>query len=556
MKKFALSFLAAITLLCVSTAIADTRSNKADISKNLNIFTSIFKELQTSYVDTIDANKTMKIAIGTMLYSIDPYTEYIPKEEQDEFMTISTGEFGGIGAYITQEKNGDVIIDLPQENTPSEHVGLKAGDKIIAIDGDTVLGIGSDKVRNRLRGQAGSNVKVTVRRPFVKDSILTFDIKREKITVDPVPYYGVVADGVGYIGLTTFNEKSYTKVREALEKMKAENGINSVILDLRSNGGGLMESAIQIVGIFVDKGTEVLVTRGKGDMNNKVYKTTVKPVDTKIPVAILIDESSASSSEIVTGAMQDLDRAVIVGNRSYGKGLVQSTRQIPYDGLLKVTIAKYYIPSGRCIQAIDYSLRKEDGSVQRTPDSLTHVFYTKNQRPVRDGGGITPDIKVDYPKVSKLTEKLVRDKWVFNYSVYFAANHDSISSEKRFVVDDSIYNDFKKFIDPKKLDYDKSCETLISRLESAAKDEGYYNDEVKANIDTLKTLLHHDLNRDLDINRKAISFYLESDIVTRIKGNRGAIIHSVKDDIAVDSAISVLKDVKRYESILKPEKNK
>lgn len=556
MKKFALSFLTAITLLCVSTAIADTRSNKADISKNLNIFTSIFKELQTSYVDTIDANKTMKIAIGTMLYSIDPYTEYIPKEEQDEFMTISTGEFGGIGAYITQEKNGDVIIDLPQENTPSERVGLKAGDKIIAIDGDTVLGIGSDKVRNRLRGQAGSNVKVTVRRPFVKDSILTFDIKREKITVDPVPYYGVVADGVGYIGLTTFNEKSYTKVRDALEKMKAENGINSVILDLRSNGGGLMESAIQIVGIFVDKGTEVLVTRGKGDMNNKVYKTTVKPVDTKIPVAILIDESSASSSEIVTGAMQDLDRAVIVGNRSYGKGLVQSTRQIPYDGLLKVTIAKYYIPSGRCIQAIDYSQRKEDGSVQRTPDSLTHVFYTKNHRPVRDGGGITPDIKVDYPKVSKLTEKLVRDKWVFNYSVYFAATHDSISSEKRFVVDDSIYNDFKKFIDPKKLDYDKSCETLISRLESAAKDEGYYNDEVKANIDTLKTLLHHDLNRDLDINRKAISFYLESDIVTRMKGNRGAIIHSVKDDIAVDSAISVLKDVKRYESILKPEKNK
>lgn len=556
MKKFALSFLTAITLLCVSTAIADTRSNKADISKNLNIFTSIFKELQTSYVDTIDANKTMKIAIGTMLYSIDPYTEYIPKEEQDEFMTISTGEFGGIGAYITQEKNGDVIIDLPQENTPSERVGLKAGDKIIAIDGDTVLGIGSDKVRNKLRGQAGSNVKVTVRRPFVKDSILTFDIKREKITVDPVPYYGVVADGVGYIGLTTFNEKSYTKVREALEKMKAENGINSVILDLRSNGGGLMESAIQIVGIFVDKGTEVLVTRGKGDMNNKVYKTTVKPVDTKIPVAILIDESSASSSEIVTGAMQDLDRAVIVGNRSYGKGLVQSTRQIPYDGLLKVTIAKYYIPSGRCIQAIDYSQRKEDGSVQRTPDSLTHVFYTKNHRPVRDGGGITPDIKVDYPKVSKLTEKLVKDKWVFNYSVYFAATHDSISSDKRFVVDDSIYNDFKKFIDPKKLDYDKGCEILISRLETAAKEEGYYSDEVKANIDSLKTHLHHDLNRDLDINRKAISFYLESDIVTRMKGNIGAIIHSVKDDIAVDSAISVLKDVKRYESILKPEKNK
>ncbi len=554
MKKIAFSFVTFIALLCVSSAIADTRSNKADISKNLNIFTAIYKELQTSYVDTIDANKTMRLAINTMLYSIDPYTEYIPKEEQDEFMTISTGEFGGIGAYIVGDENGDVTVSLPQDNTPAIKTGLRAGDKFITIDGDTVLGIGSDKVRNKLRGPAGTTVKVTVRRPYVKDSILSFEIKREKIIVDPVPYYDVVADGVGYIGLTTFNEKSYGKVREAFEKLKAENGIKSLILDLRDNGGGLMESAIQIVGLFVDKGTEVLVTRGKGDMNNKVYKTTVKPVDTKMPLVVLIDEGSASSSEIVTGALQDLDRAVIVGNRSYGKGLVQSTRQIPYDGLLKVTIAKYYIPSGRLIQAIDYSRRREDGSVQRTPDSLTNVFYTKNHRPVKDGGGITPDVTVDRPVIPKLTEKLVRGNWVYDYSVYFAAHHDSISSTQRFVLTDSIYDDFKRFVDYDKLNYDKVCETMISRLEEAAKNEGYYNDEVKANIDSLKILLHHDIDKDMDRNRSAVRFYLESEIVTRMKGTRGAIIHSVKDDIAIDSAVRVLDDTVRYTSILNPKK--
>ena len=361
MKRLAYIFFAAAIFLAGAVSLADTRSDKADINKNLSIFTSLYKQLQTSYVDTIDANKTMRIAIDAMLYSIDPYTEYIPKEEQEEFMTISTGEFGGIGAYISERSKGNVIIDTPQDGTPAFRVGLKAGDRIIMIDGDSVVGLSSDKVRNKLRGQAGTTVSVTVDRPYVQDSILTFEIKREKIDVNPVPYFGLVADGVGYIGLTTFNEKSYKKVREALESMKNQHNISSLILDLRGNGGGLMESAVQIVGIFVDKGTEVLTTRGKGEMNEKVYKTTVKPVDTKIPLIVLIDESSASSSEIVTGALQDLDRAVIVGNRSFGKGLVQSTRQLPYDGLLKVTISKYYIPSGRLIQAIDYSDRKEDG---------------------------------------------------------------------------------------------------------------------------------------------------------------------------------------------------
>lgn len=556
MKRLAYIFFAAAIFLAGAASLADTRSDKADINKNLSIFTSLYKQLQTSYVDTIDANKTMRIAIDAMLYSIDPYTEYIPKEEQEEFMTISTGEFGGIGAYISERSKGNVIIDTPQDGTPAFRVGLKAGDRIIMIDGDSVVGLSSDKVRNKLRGQAGTTVSVTVDRPYVQDSILTFEIKREKIDVNPVPYFGLVADGVGYIGLTTFNEKSYKKVREALESLKNQHNISSLILDLRGNGGGLMESAVQIVGIFVDKGTEVLTTRGKGEMNEKVYKTTVKPIDTKIPLIVLIDESSASSSEIVTGALQDLDRAVIVGNRSFGKGLVQSTRQLPYDGLLKVTISKYYIPSGRLIQAIDYSDRKEDGSVHRIPDSLTNVFYTKNHREVRDGGGITPDVAVKYPAPSKLTTKLVRDNWVYDYSVFFASKQDSIADPENFTINDSIYNDFKKFVDRKKLNYDKDCEILIDRLEKAANAEGYMNSEVQASIDSLKLLLHHDIDKDFDLSRKGVSFYLKSEIMTRMCGSDGAIKFSVKDDAAIDTAIAVFSTPQRYTNILEPKKNK
>lgn len=551
MKKYILSFVvfAAVCTLCIS---ADTRSSKTDINKNLNIFTAIFKELQTSYVDTIDANKTMREAIDAMLYSIDPYTEYIPADEQDDFKTISTGEFGGIGAYIRERQKGCVYIDEPQENTPSQKVGLKAGDRIVEIDGKDVRGQSSDKVRNQLRGKAGTIVNVTVIRPYVQDSVLTFEIKREKIDIDPVPFYGMVSDSIGYISLTTFNEKSYKQVREAVETLTLVNGAQSLILDLRGNGGGLLESAVQIVGIFVDKGTEVLRTRGRGALKENVYKTTVKPIDTKIPLVVLVDGGSASSSEIVTGALQDLDRAVIIGSRTFGKGLVQSTRQLPYDGLLKVTISKYYIPSGRLIQAIDYSNRDESGRVTRIPDSLTTVFYTRNHRPVRDGGGITPDITVDYPKYSKLTERLVRDNWVYDYSVFFASKNDSIDVEA-FEITDSLYADFRNFVNPAKLDYDKVCETAIHNLEEAAQAEGYMNDEVRMHIDTLKSLLKHDIDKDFEINREQVSVFLESEIYTRMLGSRGAIAKSVKNDDGINAALKMFRTPGRYSEILMPK---
>lgn len=380
--------------------------------------------------------------------------------------------------------------------------------------------------------------------------MLTFDIKRAKIQIPSVPYFGMLKDNIGYISLNTFSEKSYQEVRTGVEDL-VKKGAKGIVLDLRGNGGGLVESAIQILGIFLPKGTPVLTTRGKGVLNEKVYKTSVNPIDTKIPLAVLVDGGSASASEIVTGALQDLDRAVVLGNRSFGKGLVQSTRSLPYDGLLKVTIAKYYIPSGRLIQAIDYSHRNPDGTVARIPDSLTNVFKTAGGREVRDGGGITPDIKVDYPDVNRLTFNVVRDNWAFDYATKYAAQHQSVPQPEEFEVTDEIYADFKGFIDPAKFNYDKVCESAIEQLRELAKSEGYMNDSTSAQFDVLAGMLKHDLNRDLDLNRKNITPYLAGEILNRYYSNRGEIIYSLRDDATVDSAITVLTSP-RYSQILAP----
>ncbi|MDE5979122.1 MAG: S41 family peptidase, partial [Muribaculaceae bacterium] len=417
MRKLPLLLLGASAAAIVAGAA--TRSSKNDISRNLDIFTAVYKNLQTSYVDSIDADKSINTAIAAMLDEIDPYTEYIPESEQEEFMTISTGEYGGIGSYIGT-RDGKTFVSEPHEGSPAQRAGLRPGDIFIKIDGDSVTTLTSDLISKKLRGQAGTKVNVTVNRPYgsaaLSDTTLTFEITREKIDVAPVPYYGVVRGDIGYIQLTTFNEKSFQAVKDALTELKKDPRVKSIVLDLRNNGGGLLESAVQIVGLFVPKGTEVLRTRGKGLLNEKIYKTTHKPVDTEIPLAVLVNGSSASAAEIVTGAIQDLDRGVIVGERTFGKGLVQSTRALPYNGLMKVTIAKYYIPSGRLIQAIDYSHRNPDGSVARIPDSLTTVWHTRAGREVRDGGGITPDIKGEYPEGNRLVYNIVRDGWSFDFA--------------------------------------------------------------------------------------------------------------------------------------------
>lgn len=548
-----------VILLVISAAaliaVGATRSSKSDISRNLDTFASIYKALQTSYVDTIDADKSMNTAISAMLNEIDPYTEYIPESEQDEFLTISTGEYGGIGAYIMQRPEGGVQVTEPRDGTPSQKAGLRPGDMFLVINGDSVTNADSKTVSNMLRGQAGTDVKVTVKRPYVTDSILDFTITRSKIDINPVPYYGVERGDIGYIQLTTFNDKTYEKTRDALKALKSNPAVKSIVLDLRGNGGGLLESAVQVVSLFVPKGTEVLRTRGKGLQNERIYKTPYQPVDTDIPLAVLVNSGSASSAEIVTGALQDLDRAVIVGDRSFGKGLVQSTRQLPYNGLLKVTIAKYYIPSGRLIQAIDYSHRNADGSVGRIPDSLTTVWHTRAGREVRDGGGITPDLKVELPEGNRLLYNIIRDNWSFDFANRYAATHDTIPQAEQFEVTDTIFNEFKAFINPDKFKYDRTTDLIMEQLEKAVKTEGYLDTAVQAQMDTLKNLLRHDLNHDLDLNRKAISQYLAGEIVERYYSERGGIIQALKTDIELDSAAAVLHSPERYRSILAPAKH-
>ena len=546
--KIAFSFVA---IFSCCTVLAASKNEKASIMRNIDIFNSIYKELQVFYVDSIDAEKSINTAIGAMLNDIDPYTEYIPAKDQDSFLSMTSGEYGGIGSYIT-ERNGKVYISEPFENSPAHKAGLRAGDHIVKINNDTTAGWTSSKVSENLKGQAGTSLRIEVKRPYVVDSMLTFDIVREKIQVSAVPYYGVIKDNIGYIYLTSFTETAAKEVRDALIDLKKDPRVKSIILDLRGNGGGLLESAVKIVGLFVPKNTEVLRTRGKGHLSEKVYKTTSKPVDTEIPLAVFIDGSSASSSEITAGALQDLDRAVIIGSRSYGKGLVQSTRQLPYDGLLKVTIAKYYIPSGRLIQAIDYSHRNPDGSVARIPDSLTNLFKTKHGREVRDGGGITPDVKIEWDKMNRLTYNIIRDLWAFNYANRFYATTPSIASAEEFVITDSIFNDFKKFIDPDKFQYDKVCETMLGELRKTAEAEGYMNDETKAQFDALEGLLRHNLDKDLDNNRKAINEILSDEIVGRYYYQKGHVIDNLKYDEALDRAAAILNDPQAYRKILSP----
>lgn len=548
--------LSLIALLTVSVAFGKApKLDREALSRNLNIFSSIFKTLHTTYVDSIDIDKSMNIAIDAMLSSIDPYTEYFPEDRSEDLLSISTGEFGGIGAYIQQNADKQTVVSLPQLGTPAYNAGLKAGDIFETIDGDTVLTIGSDKVRERLRGQAGTPLRVTVRRPYSTDSILSFDLTRAVIDINPVPYYGIVRDSVGYINISTFNNKTVESVKSAYYDLKKQNpDLRGLILDLRSNGGGIMEGAINLVALFVDKGTEVLRTRDR-DGNEKVYKTTSRPIDAEIPLAVLIDEGSASSSEITAGALQDLDRAVIVGQRSYGKGLIQSSRPVDYNGLLKITVGKYYIPSGRLIQAIDYSHRNPDGSVARTPDSLTNVFHTRIGRTVRDGGGITPDTIIKLPDANRLTYNIVRDRWDFDFATRYAARHDSVADPSVFEIDDEIYTEFKSFIDPDKLEYDKVCELFVEQLEKTAETEGYLSDDVKATIATLKSQLKHDLDHDLDFHRNDISSYLASEILERYYSTPGAMQYSIRHSDEVNTAASILTDPHKYQAILSAPAN-
>lgn len=552
MKKLLYIITAALAAAVALNLPARSRSNNTDLSRQLTIFNSLVKELQTNYVDTIDPQSLMRTAIDAMLNRIDPYTEYYPAEDQEELTTISSGEYGGIGAYILQRGN-EVIVHQPVWDAPARNTGLRHGDVILQVDTTLIVpGAKSDKVSKLLRGQAGSNVRVKVRRPYVTDSILTFDITRRTINVNPLPYYGIDSTGTGYIALTTFNEKSAGAVKAALLEMRRDPRLRGLVIDLRGNGGGLLESAVQIAGLFVPKGTEIVRTKGFDGKLEKIYKTTQQPVDTRLPLVIMTDDGTASASEILAGSLQDLDRAVIVGDRSFGKGLVQIPRPLPFDAMMKVTVARYYIPSGRLIQAIDYSHRNPDGSVARIPDSLRRVWHTRAGREVLDGGGITPDVMAVDSNMNRLLYNVISDMWAYDFANRWLARHPQAPDPDTWAPDDSLFTEFKAFIDPARFKYDRMSENGIDYIRQAARIEGYTSDSVTAAIDALAAMMKHDLARDLDFNRRELVKILDAEIGERYFSDSILRRRALRYDIEADSARAVILDPARYHRLLSP----
>lgn len=547
MKRFII--IASLLASILSATALDALARKDEFARNLQVFNAVVKELQTSYVDTLNAKELMNYAIEALLFEVDPYTEYYPAANQDDLLTISTGRYGGIGCVISM-RDGNVIMSDPYWNSPARRAGIRHGDRLIAIDGDTITPKqNTTDASSRLRGPAGTEVKVSVQRA---DSVFDLNILREEIKVDPVPYYAVDKDGVGYLRLTTFNDRSASEVKEAVARMLADKALKGIILDLRANGGGVLEGAVQIVSNFVPKGTEVVSTKGRNSSETRTYRTTSRPLSTDIPLVILTDGNTASSSEIVAGSLQDLDRAVIIGERSYGKGLVQSGRQLPFGDLMKITTARYYIPSGRLIQAIDYREREEDGRPMRKPDSLTTVFHTKAGRIVRDGGGITPDIKIEQPESNRLLYNLVADYRIYDFANDYANSRLETPDSATFVVDDEIFDAFKRSIDPDKFKYNLDTQKGLDMLRTSAEKDGYLTDSVAAEFQRLSEMLKPDLNRDLDRNRDRIIEMLDGEIAARFWSDGERVRRRIIGDPAVEKAKAVLLDPEQYNKLLKP----
>lgn len=523
-------------------------SRSFQIAKNLDVFNSIVKELDLFYVDTIDPDKTIREGIDAMLYSLDPYTEYYPEDDQSELEQMLKNTYGGIGSIITWDaKLKRSVIAEPYEGMPAATSGLKAGDVLMAIDGKDLAGKNNQEVSEMLRGQVGTGFKLTVQRPGTEKP-LDFDIVRRSIQLPIIPYYTALDNHVGYINLSTFSGNPSKEFKQAFLDLKKK-GITSLIIDLRNNGGGLLDEAIEIANFFVPRGKVLVTTKGKIKQASNTYKTLREPLDLDIPLAVLVNSSTASSSEILAGSLQDLDRAVIVGNRTFGKGLVQTTRMLPYGGTMKLTTSKYYIPSGRCVQAIDYKHRNEDGSVGRIPDSLTTVFHTAAGREVRDGGGVTPDIEVKQEKLPNILFYLVNDNLIFNYATQYCLKHATIAEPEKFVVTDADYADFKEMVKKADFKYDQQTEKILKSLKEMAEFEGYLTD-ASEEFNALEKKLTHNLDRDLDYFSKDIKSMIALEIVKRYYYQRGAIIEQLKDDDDLKKAVEILTHPDDYHKML------
>ena len=554
MKKMILmAGLAAMSALPLSAQKSD--NHNFEIAKNLEIFNDIYKQLDLFYVDTLSADTVIEWGINAMLRQVDPFTEYYPEEGLDALKEMTTGKYAGVGAIIRYYKKEDyVMIVEPLEYSPARDAGVKAGDLIVAIDGEDMKGKNTQEVSNHLRGDAGSVFELTVKRAGVEEP-LVLKVTRRNIAMPPVPYYGMVTDSVGYIYFERFVDGCSRDVRRAVVELK-EKGAKSLVLDLRSNGGGLLREAVEVANLFVPRSKKVVYTKGKLASVNAEYYTEKEPLDLEIPLVVLVDGGTASSAEIISGAWQDLDRAVIVGRRTYGKGLVQMIRELPYHGSLKVTTSRYYIPSGRCIQAYDYRHLNPDGSAGTMPDSLTHVFKTAGGREVRDGGGIKPDVVIAPDSLPTIVYDMMASDVLLEYVNQFTSTHPSIAPAGEFSLSDEDYADFVKLVEKSDFTYKRRTEEVMKLLESAARFEGCY-EEAKPEFEALAKKLSGEVGADLEKpkNKKEIKEFLESDIVSRYYFNRGAILQQLKGDKDLEAALEILADKERYEQLLKPGKN-
>ena len=558
-KKIFLAFALWLLAFC-STVMAQGTASKDHnfkVAKNLETFSAIYKYLEMMYVDTLDADEVVGTGINAMLRSLDPYTIYYPEEKVKDLNMMISGKYAGIGAIVRYNMAlQNVVIDEPYEKMPAAEVGLRKGDIILSIDDSTMAGKPVTYVSEHLRGDAGTRFILKVKRPTTGKT-MSFKITRKAIQLPSVPYYGLQENGIGYLNLNSFTTDCAKEVRRAFLEMKRA-GMTSLVFDLRNNGGGSLQEAIDIVNMFVPKGLTLVKTVGKLERANKEYKTAVEPIDTVMPIVVLVNRETASASEITSGSLQDLDRAVILGTRTYGKGLVQAPMNLPYNGNLKLTTSKYYIPSGRCIQAINYK-HNNGGYIEHVPDSLTHLFHTANGREVRDGGGIKPDIEIlpdSLPNIAFYLASVGRDSTevMLNWELQYIKNHPTIAPAKTFIISDDDYESFKQAVLDSGFKYDRESKKYMENLVKLAKFEGYY-DDAKAEFDALDKKLNHNLSKDLDYNKQTLKQVLTSDLVSSYYFQRGSIENSLQFDKQWKAAVQLLNDKPKYQKLLTPVSN-